>query len=56
MVWLTVFHGDEQTFWRRMTPARLDRLYALWLGRTPSRRQPPAGEASLLKYLTEGGG
>ena len=54
MVWLTVFHGDEPTFWHAMTPARLDRLYSLWLGRTPARRSPQNG-GSLSQYLMGGG-
>ena len=55
MIWLSVFHGDERTFWRTMTPARLDRLYALWSGRTPARRSPQSG-GSLSQYLMGGVG
>ena len=55
MVWLTIFHGDERTFWRTMTPARLDRLIAVWLGdRAPARSAPPSG-GSLSQYLMGGG-
>lgn len=57
MVWLTVFHGDERTFWRTMNPRRISRLleqYARGVGR-PARPSAPAPGGSLSQYLMGGG-
>lgn len=57
MTWLTVFHGDEPTFWRRMNPRRLDQLLAQYLraaGSGPAAAAPAPG-GSLSQYLMGGG-
>lgn len=43
---------DEQTFWRRMTPARLHALYTARFGPVPARTAAPA--RSLSEYLMGG--
>lgn len=57
MIWLTVFHGDERTFWRQMNPARIGRLYAEYAQAVagPQRQNAPASGGSLSQYLMGGG-
>ncbi len=43
---------DEQSFWRRMTPARLHALYAARFG--PPAAQETAPPRSLSEYLMGG--
>ena len=64
-IWMVELHGDEQTFWRTMTPYRVMVLYKEHLRRMqPSRTAPPVKEAaqkegakpSLFAYITGKGG
>lgn len=52
MAWLTVFHGDEQYFWKRLTPRRMDLLLTEYSGRN---RVPKQEQRSLSDYLAGGG-
>lgn len=49
--WLTVFHGDERSFWKTMNPARFGALYRALLG--PGRAQKEE-KKSLSQYLMGG--
>lgn len=51
MVWLSVFHGTEEAFWRTLTPRRMDLLLTAYAG--PAKKPQ---QRSLSEYLTTGGG
>ena len=50
MAWLTIFHGDEKTYWKTMTPRRMDVLLTQYAG-----RQTRKEKRSLSEYLFGGG-
>ena len=55
-IWLFVLHMDEETFWRRMNPARLYTLYTVHFGlpkETP-KTEPEEKPISLSEYLRGG--
>lgn len=49
---------DEQTFWRRMNPARLHALFDAWFSMARGGRRepepPPKEKRSLYEYLRGG--
>lgn len=63
-IWLYDLRGDEQTFWRTMTPYRVMVLYKEHLRRLQPRRSTPPQPAakaegkptSLYAYITGKGG